>query len=262
MQMTVAKAAAMGAPDKLFLLSNRTAGKAQALKNALPHAEVSTNTQVAERANWLFLAVKPQVMPAVCAEIAPVLRRRTDRVILVSMAAGLTVQTIRTMVGEDCPIIRMMPNTPVSVGAGVISYCADGVAEPELETFEQLLAACGLSDPLPEAPLDAASAVAGCGPAFVDLLLEALADGGVACGLPRDKALLYAAQTCEGAARLLRLSAAHPGELKDAVCSPGGSTIQGVRALERGGMRSAVMEAVLAAFEKNRELGGAARKKL
>ena len=103
--------------------------------------------------------------------------------------------------------------------------------------------------------IDAGSAVSGCGPAYVYLFAEALADGGVACGLPRDKALTYAAQTLAGAARLILESGKHPGQLKDAVCSPGGSTIQGVRKLETGGLRGTVMEAVLAAFEKNRELG-------
>ena len=118
-----------------------------------------------------------------------------------------------------------------------------------------LLAPAGLVDPVPEGLIDAASAVSGCGPAFCALFLEALADGGVACGLPRTKALAYAAQTMAGTAQLMLQNGTHPGVLKDAVCSPGGSTIQGVRALERTGVRSAAFEAVIAAFEKTKELG-------
>lgn len=255
MGSAVAAAAAKGDPDALLLLSNRTAAKAQALKNVLPHAEVATNIQVAARADRIFLCVKPQVMPAVLSEIAPTLRAREDRFVLISMAAGLSIETIRSLAGGAYPVIRMMPNTPVAVGAGVVSYCGAGVTDAETEAFAQLLRFAGLLDPLPEHLLDAASAVAGCGPAFVDLFLEAIADGGVACGLPREKALRYAAQMTEGAAKMAGESGVHPAALKDAVCSPGGSTIQGVRALEQGGLRGAVIEAVIAAYEKNRQLG-------
>lgn len=255
MGSAVMLAAAKGMPEAQFLLSNRTAAKAEALKKQLVHAETVTNETVAACADRIFLCVKPQVMPTVLSEIAPVLKSRADRFVLVSMAAGLTIDSLRAMAGGDYPLIRMMPNTPVSVGAGVVTYCASGTTDAETDAFVRMLAPCGTLDALPEHLLDAASAVAGCGPAFVDLFLEALADGGVACGLPRDKALLYAEQMTEGAARMARETKAHPGALKDAVCSPGGSTIQGVRALEAGGMRSAVFEAVLAAYAKNKELG-------
>lgn len=252
----VAAAAAKGAPDALFLLANRTQEKAEALKASIPNAEVVKNAEIARRAEWIFLCVKPQMTEAMLKEIAPVLQDRTDRFVLISMAAGLTIQTLRAMAGGDYPVIRMMPNTPVSVGAGVVTYCSSGVTDAETDAFEEILRGAGLVDSLPEYLIDAASAVAGCGPAYVDLFLEALADGGTACGLPRQKALLYAAQMIEGAAKMAKESGRHPGELKDTVCSPGGSTIQGVRALERGGMRSAVIEAVIAAFEKNHALGG------
>ena len=157
--------------------------------------------------------------------------------ILVTMAASLTCERIQDILDMDCPVIRMMPNTPAAIGAGVIQYCGLGVTIEELDSFAALLAPAGLVDPVPEGLIDAASALSGCGPAFAYLFIEALADGGVACGLPRDKALSYAAQMAEGAARMVLESGKHPGELKDAVCSPGGTTIQGVRVLEeRGGL--------------------------
>ncbi len=149
-----------------------------------------------------------------------------------------------------------MPNTPAAIGEGMILYaCGDGVTKEEEQVFLSAMAGAGRFSPLAENLIDAGSAVSGCGPAFLDLFLEALADGGVACGLPRAQALEFAAQMAVGAGRLVLESGSHPGVLKDAVCSPGGSTIQGVRTLEAAGFRSAVMEAVIAAWKKNRALG-------
>ena len=149
-----------------------------------------------------------------------------------------------------------MPNTPCAVGAGVVLYDANPlVGEEELAAFTAALSGAGILDRLSEHLIDAGSAVAGCGPAFACLFLEALADGGVACGLPRQKALLYAAQMAEGTARLMLETGQHPGGMKDAVCSPGGSTIAGVRTLEQRGFRAAAMDAVIAAAEKNAALG-------
>ena len=149
-----------------------------------------------------------------------------------------------------------MPNTPCAVGSGVILYdCGEGVAPEELERFTEAMAGAGLLDRLEERLIDAGSAVAGCGPAFACLFLEALADGGTACGLPRQKAVTYAAQMLKGTAELLLETGAHPGQMKDAVCSPGGSTIAGVRALEEKGFRGAAMDAVIAALERTAELG-------
>ena len=195
------------------------------------------------------------MMPGLLAEVGPILAARTDRFILATMAAGLSIEKIRALAGLECPVIRLMPNTPAGIGAGVIQYCGQGVTQEELDDFAALLAPAGLVDPVPEGLIDAASAVSGCGPAFVYLFLEALADGGVACGLPRDKALAYAAQTMAGAARMVLDTGKHPGALKDAVCSPGGTTIQGVRTLEEHGFRAAAMDAVVAAYEKTLALG-------
>ncbi len=211
------------------------------------------NRTAAQKAKFLVLGVKPQFMEEVLRELRPVLAARKD-VVLVTMAAGLTMANIESMAGGVFPVIRIMPNTPAQIGQGVISYDANSrVSQGDLAEFLAALAPAGMLDRLPERLIDVGSALAGSGPAYVYLFLEALADGAVACGLPRDKAMEYAAQTLIGSAMLMKESGKHPGALKDAVCSPGGSTIQGVRALEKGGMRSAVMEAVIATYQKNLE---------
>ena len=237
-----------------LLLANRTPQKADALATEIG-CKVSNNKTIAETADYIFLGVKPQMMAGLLEEIAPALSARSDRFILVTMAAGLTMARIREMAGGDYPVIRIMPNTPSSIGEGMILYStSDDVTSRELEVFLLAMLGAGRLSSLPEHLIDAGSAVSGCGPAFVDLFIEALADGGVACGLPRVAALEYAAQMVAGSAKLILESGKHPGVLKDAVCSPGGTTIQGVRALEEGGFRGTVMNAVIKAYEKNFDL--------
>lgn len=233
-----------------LILANRTRSKAEALAAQLPGSEVADNKTVAETCDIIFIAVKPQMLADLMEEVAPVLAKREDRVVLASMAAAQTCEKISTMAGGNFPVIRMMPNTPAGIGKGVVQYCGSGATAEELADFAKLIAPAGLVDPTPEKLIDAASAVSGCGPAFVYMFIEALADGGVACGLPRDKAMAFAAKMVEGSAAMVLESGKHPGALKDAVCSPGGSTIQGVRALEENGFRGAVMDAVIAAFDK------------
>lgn len=227
-----------------------------AAKFAFAHgAAASDNMGIAKDCDFVVLGVKPQYMEEVLQPLQAVLAKRS-RVVLVTMAAGLTMQRIRELAGGNYPVIRIMPNTPSLVGAGVIQYdMTDDVLPDEKEAFLHALAPAGMLDPLPEKLIDAGSALSGCGPAFCAMFMEALADGGVSCGLPRKKALEYAAQTLLGTAKLMLETGDHPGRMKDNVTSPGGSTIQGVRALEKGGMRSAVMEAVIAAYEKNKDLG-------
>lgn len=250
----LARAARRQVAGAQLLLSNRTPEKAAALAAELG-AMASDNRTVAREADYIFLGVKPQMMESLLAEIGPELKARKTRFVLVSMAAGLTIAAIQALAGGAYPVIRIMPNTPASVGEGMILYaCGEGVTEEEREAFLSAMAGAGRFSALPEDLMDAGSAVSGCGPAFADLFLEALADGGVACGLPRAQALELAAQMLLGSAKLALASGQHPGALKDAVCSPGGTTIQGVRALEAAGFRSAVMEAVIAAYEKTLEL--------
>ena len=202
----------------------------------------------------LFLAVKPQVMGAVLEGLRPVLAEKKP--LLITMAAGLEIATIEKFAGVKLPIIRIMPNTPVAVGKGVIQYCCNElVDEAVIADFLQDMRYAGIVDRIEEKLIDAACSLSGCGPAFVYLFIEALADGAVACGVPRDKALEYAAATAAGAAEMVLATGKHPGVLKDAVCSPGGSTIEGVKALEEHGFRGAVMDCVAAAFKRNKELG-------
>lgn len=248
MGSAVAKAVYQSGAFERLLLSDQTVSKAKSLAAALPGAAVSSNEEIASTCDLIFLGVKPYAAAGVLRGLKPVFDARSDRFILCSMVTALSCEELQKESGA--PVIRIMPNTPVAVGAGVTEFCSRGVTEAELTDFKALLSGSGVVDPLDESLMDAASSVSGCGPAFACLFAEALADGGVACGLPRDKALLYAAGVLEGTARLLRETGKHPGELKDAVCSPGGTTIEGVRVLEGSGFRGAAMNAVVAAYEK------------
>ena len=250
----LARAARRRVPGGCIHLANRTPEKAEALAEELG-CRVSNAAGAAKWADFIFLGVKPQMMADLLAELRPALAARQDRFLLVTMAAGLSINTIQQLAGGDYPVIRIMPNTPASIGEGMILYtCGERVTDKEERLFLDAMAGAGRFSALPEHLIDAGSAVSGCGPAFADLFLEALADGGVACGLPRAQAMELAAQMLAGSAKLVLESGRHPGALKDAVCSPGGSTIQGVRALEQAGFRGAVMEAVIAAYEKTLEL--------
>ena len=255
MGSALARAAAKNLKPENILLSDSYAPVAEKLAAQLGCSAVSVDA-VAAKACYIFLGVKPQVIASMLGGIAPTLAKRTDRFVLVSMAAGVQMADIRKMAGGDYPVIRIMPNIPASVGGGVILFdTTDNVSAEEVETFCNVMAAAGLVDRLPEKLIDAGSALSGCGPAFVSLFIEALADGAVACGLPRAQALNYAAQTVAGSAKMLLESGMHPGQLKDAVCSPGGSTIAGVAALEQGAFRASVMEAVENAYHRTVELG-------
>ena len=250
----LARAAAKAVEKQNILLSDAYAPVAEKLAEELGCQAVAVS-QVAQKADFIWLGVKPQVMQAMLSDIAPILAKRQDFV-LVSMAAGLTMAEIRKMAGGDYPVIRIMPNLPVQVGAGMILYdCTDNVSEEAQQAFVRSMTFAGALDRLEEKLIDAGSALSGCGPAFVSLFAEALADGAVACGLPRDKALCYAQQTLLGTAQMLQKTGIHPGVLKDRVCSPGGTTIAGVAALEQGGFRASAMEAVEAAYQRTLELG-------
>lgn len=252
--MGSAVAKAVSGCGSTLLLANRTREKAEALSALLPCARTADNAEVASSCGLIFLCVKPQMMKQALSPLRELFAGRKDRFVLVSMAAGLTCADIRLLAGDVYPVIRMMPNTPAAIGKGVIQYCGEGVTEEECGAFETLMRNAGLTDRIPEEKMDAAAAVSGCGPAFVYQFIEAMADGGVLCGLTRAEALRYAAATVEGAGRMVLETGLHPGQLKDAVCSPGGTTIEGVRTLEEAGFRGAVTDAVIAAYEKTEKL--------
>lgn len=250
----MARAVCRQVPSDQVFLANRTTEKAKLLAEELD-CRVTDNTAIAENADFIFLGVKPQMMPDMLEEIAPTLAARQSRFILVSMAAGLTISAIQEMAGGAYPVIRIMPNPPVSIGEGVILYtCGKEITKTEEKLFLDALDDTGRLSPLPEKQMNIGTAVAGCGVAFVDLFIEAMADGAVACGMPRAQALEFSAQMAIGTGKLLLESGQHPGVQKDLCCSPGGVTIQGIRTLERAGFRSAVMEAVIASYEKHYDL--------
>ena len=235
-----------------FCVSDRS-GRAKKIADELGVVYTDTKT-IAATCDRIFLCVKPQMMAGVLGEVSDILAERCP--VLITMAAGLTSESICSMAGVQLPVIRIMPNTPVAVGKGVVLCCKnDLVTDDVLEDFVSDLRYAGKIDMLPEKLFDPATAVSGCGPAYVYMFIDALADGAVSCGIPREKALEYAAGVLAGAAEMVLTSKKHPGALKDAVCSPGGSTIEGVRVLEQEVFRSAVINCVVAACEKNRELG-------
>lgn len=201
---------------------------------------------------YIFLGVKPGIVPSLLSDMATI--GIPDDAVIVSMAAGVELWSLERAAEKD-NIIRIMPNTPATVGEGMILYSlGNGVTDTEEKGFLSIMSEAGRIDRIPEGLMDAAAALSGCGPAFVYMFIEALADGAVACGLPRDKALCYAKQTVMGSAAYATLSESHPEQLKDQVCSPGGTTIEGVLALENGAFRSTVASAVVAAYEKTKKL--------
>ena len=210
----------------------------------------TVNGTVAALCDVLVLAVKPQVMAGVLAELKPVLT--PDKLVL-SIAAGVTLETLSAALGGHPRLVRVMPNTPCLVGASASGIAANNSDDAALAL--KLFGAVGVAVNVPESQLDAVTGLSGSGPAYVYVMIEALADGGVRMGLPRDVALKLAAQTVLGAAKMVLDTGTHPAALKDAVASPGGTTIAGLHELERGGLRGILMDAVQAATERATELG-------
>lgn len=250
---TLAAAVAAKMGGETVILADLSIEKATALAQKTG-AKVVTNDEAASTADLLFLGVKPQMMAGVLADLRPVLAARETPPVLVSMAAGISIEKLTEMLGLSCPVIRIMPNTPAAVGEGMILYATRDVTEAQAAAFTDALGGAGRLTAIEERLIDAASAVSGCGPAYAYLFLEGLADGGVECGLPRPLAMELAAQMLLGAAKMVRDTGIHPGALKDAVCSPGGTTIAGVHALEAGGFRGLAMDAVCAAYDRTAEL--------
>lgn len=238
---------------KAVLVRDADTAKAQAFSAKTGCLIASSNTEAAESAEYVFLAVKPQYLPPVLEEIAPCLSASS---VVVSMAAGVTIESIKAKLKGHAKIIRIMPNMPAAVGEAMIALsCDPSVTEAECAELERLFAKAGLTERTGETLMDAVTAVSGSGPAYGFLFIEALADAAVRMGMGRSQAIRYAAQTLKGASEMVLATATHPAVLKDGVCSPAGTTIAAVNTLEAKGFRSAVIEAALAAWNRSKELG-------
>lgn len=212
----------------------------------------SDTSSLAAHADVLFLAVKPGVVPQALSGLGPAL---TPRHLLITIAAGVPLARIEALVPEGVPVVRAMPNVLISVRDGATALCGGTHAtQDHVRAARELFEAGGLVVELPETMMDAVTGLSGSGPGYVMLIVEALADGGVQAGLPRDAALLLAAQTVHGAARLLLERTEHPGVWKDRVATPSGTTIAGLAELETAGVRGALMRAVMAATRRAAEL--------
>lgn len=214
---------------------------------------VDSNLEVVDSSEIVVLAVKPQQMSGVLAELKTII---SPQHLVISIAAGVPIKTLAAGLGEQTRIVRVMPNTPCLVGSSASGFAIGGAATAQDKGLvEQLLSAVGVAVAVDEKLLDAVTGLSGSGPAYVYQIIEALSDGGVRVGLPRDVATKLAAQTVLGGAKMVLETGEHPGVLKDAVTSPGGTTIAGLHALERGGLRAALINAVEAATNRSKELG-------
>lgn len=210
------------------------------------------NKIIMEQCDVVFLSVKPQVLPSVIAEISPMVK---ENQLFVSIAAGKTIGWIEQEFAKEIRLVRVMPNTPALVGEGCAGLCANANAtEKDMELVQAVFDSCGTSYQVPEHLIDVVGAVAGSAPAFVFMFMEAMADAAVAGGMPRDMAYKMASQTVLGSGKLMLETGKHPGNLKDMVCSPGGTTICGVKVLEEQGMRSAIMNAIDSCIQKSQKI--------
>jgi pyrroline-5-carboxylate reductase len=244
--------AGLASPDRV-IASDPLAEARQNFTQETGVPAIPNNREVVTGSELLVLAVKPQSMKGLLAELRPAINSRH---LLVSIAAGITLQQLAEGLGSERRLVRVMPNAPCLVGASACGYSAGGaVTAEDVAVVDRLLQAVGKAFPLPESLLDAVTGLSGSGPAFAFVVIEALSDGGVRMGLPRDVATVLAAQTVLGSAKMLLETGKHTGVLKDMVASPGGTTIAGLHALERGGLRAALIDAVEAATKRAIELG-------
>ena len=238
--------------SKQMMASVKSRESAEKKQARLGVQVVQDNRSVAEFADILFLAVKPQFYEAVITEIRDSIRQEQ---IVVSIAPGKTLEWFAKQLGAECKVIRTMPNTPAMVGEGMMGISPNGnVTEEETVEIQKLCSGFSRTEIVPEYLLDVVTAVSGSSPAYVFLFIEAMADAAVAGGMPRSQAYTFAAQAVYGSAKMVLETGMHPGELKDMVCSPAGTTIQAVRVLEEKGMRSAVFEAMMRCLDISRKM--------
>lgn len=232
--------------------SCRTEETAKKIADRFGIETTTDNSTVAQAADILVLAVKPQFFPEVIAQIKDEVNADA---LIISIAAGKTMDYIETKFGRPLKLVRCMPNVPALVGEGITSVSRnERVSDEEMKQAMELLSSMGKASEIPERLIDAVVGVSGSSPAYVFLFIEAMADGAVAAGMPRSQAYEFAAQAVLGSAKMVLETGKHPGELKDMVCSPGGTTIQAVKVLEEKGFRAAVMDAMEACIEKSKSL--------
>ena len=256
-------AACKGIDPEQVLITDFFQDKAKELAEKLGCKTADCNETIAKESEYIVLAVKPNVIRSVAKEIAPSIQaaqKAGEKKIVVTIAAGVEIQTIKDCLKAEVPVIRIMPNTPVMVGQGMILISSDknapdSVPEELFSEFQELMKEAGEFERMAEGAIDLATSVSSCSPAFVYMFIEAMADGAVQVGIPRAQALKLAAKTVLGSASMVLETKEHPGVLKDNVCSPGGSTIVGVTTLEEHGFRGAVSQAIIKSTEKNQSLG-------
>lgn len=226
--------------------------KLQQVKDELGVNIVSDSNELARTCDILFVAVKPNVFLSVLKGIKPALKKD---IIIVSIAAGITIEDMESVLSQEIKIVRTMPNTPALVNEGMSCICGNNkVGKEELNMIKDIFDSFGKTEILPEYLIHSVIGVSGSSPAYIFMLIEAMADGAVIGGMPRDKAYKFAAQAVLGSAKMVLETGKHPGELKDMVCSPGGTTIEAVRRLEESGFRSAIIEAMVDCMNKSKEM--------
>ena len=232
-------------------VSNRTLEKGKSFANDTGCRFADNNKDCIKDAKYIFIAVKPAFLSDLFAEINNDI---PSDAVIISMAAGVKIEKLESF--AKARYVRIMPNVPAQIAKGMTALsCLDNITSEELSDITEILETAGKVEQVPEKLMDCVTAVSGSGPAFVFMFIEAMADAAVRCGMPRKQAYTYAAQTVMGSAALVLETGKHPGELKDSVTSPAGTTIEGVAALESNGMRNAVIEAVTASYNKSVSLG-------
>ena len=235
-----------------IIASCKTVASREKAKASLGIVMAESNREVVEQAEVIVLAVKPQFFEEVISEIKDVVR---DEQLMVTLAPGKTLAWLEAQFGKPLKIIRTMPNTPAMVQEGMTAACPNPyVTEEDMAYVTQILEGCGSVEVVPERLIDAVVAVSGSSPAYVYMFIEAMADAAVAEGMPRKQAYTFAAKAVMGSAKMVLETGKHPGELKDMVCSPGGTTIEAVKVLEETGFRGSVMQAMEVCAEKSRNM--------
>ncbi|WP_283591956.1 pyrroline-5-carboxylate reductase [Clostridium butanoliproducens] len=237
---------------KKVIISDLNQDKLNSVQEEFGVLTTMDSKEVVKKADIIILAVKPNIYDIVMESIK---EHITKEKIIVTIAAGKTIENIETILGKSTKIVRTMPNTPALVNEGMSALCANkNVTEEELKEVKSIFDSFGESEIVSEYLIDSVVAVSGSSPAYVFMLIEAMADGAVIGGMPRDKAYKFAAQAVLGSAKMVLETGKHPGELKDMVCSPGGTTIEAVRTLESKGMRTAIIEAIVDCMNKSRDM--------